>query len=206
MDKVNLPPMDPIDEEAPVQESNENVEPTEESKDSMLSWILPPVCGGIAQTATSVNSQCANIDSLAQELPSHYKIKGKDWKTIYEASATLANVYKESPDVEQYADEDLDQAVSMIQKHAARLGLQERELMELVQNDERSVKSGLVTDDGTITEDSYTASYAAGTTASYRTKGTQMTSDSELRKQHPMTTKLVDLFDYYFVPKEAANL
>ena len=69
--------------------------------------------------------------------------------------------------------------------------MDERQLIEAVQMDERSVKSGLVTDDGTVSVGGK-SSAPSGTLMS-----TDFTTETELRSDHPVTMKLLDIFDYF---------
>jgi hypothetical protein len=122
------------------------------------------------------------------------KIKDKQWKEIIEATETLANQYQEdqnSLDEVPSMDEEVSSALTVIRKHANRLGISERRLMEVVKSDERSVPSGLVDDEGTVTDD------GARSTGSFQTSD-YTTDSSHFRREHPVAMKIIDMFDSFF--------
>jgi hypothetical protein len=158
------------------------------------------------------------------------KIDDSLWSELFEAAQTLVRQFmgqtatlEKSP-----STAEIDNAISTFRQHAKRLGLEERKLMQAIQKDERSIKTGYITDDGTLvtystgyitddrtlvtcstgfrtnamTEDDTATSSDAGTirTTADNTLRSEddFTAYTQYRNDHPVMMKLLDVFDYYF--------
>jgi hypothetical protein len=144
----------------------------------------------------------------------HTKIEDAEFNEIINATQTLVNDVTERQKVAYQAEaDDVKDAISKFRQYAKKLGLEERELMQVVQSDQRSIQSGLIMDDGTIvstvggtrtatTLDHGTSTLLGDGTNTYM--GTlditsEFTTDSEYREKYPVFMRLLDIFDYYFV-------
>jgi hypothetical protein len=160
---------------------------SEANSTSALSWLFPDMYEG-GEDGRSASTTRSKTKSVSK------KIKDKQWKEIIEATETLANQYQEdqnSLDEVPSMDEEVSSALTVIRKHANRLGISERRLMEVVKSDERSVPSGLVDDEGTVTDD------GARSTGSFQTSD-YTTDSSHFRREHPVAMKIIDMFDSFF--------
>ena len=118
-------------------------------------------------------------------------------------------------------DEEVEKAIDTFRMHASRLGVNERELMNAVQQDERSLRAGFIADDTDRTVITYGPTYQRyrddmegeeDDGATVYTRATLDTyaptiADSEYtpytfreRDENLFMVKLVDVFDYYFAP------
>jgi hypothetical protein len=163
---------------------------SETNSTSTLSWLFPHMYEG-GEDAGSASTTTSKTKSVGK------KIKDKQWKEIIEATETLANQYQEhhnSLDDVPSMDEEVSSALTVIRKHANRLDISERRLMEVVQSDERSVLSGLVDDEGTVPDARSTSGRSTGSFQN----SVYTTDSSHFRTEHPMATKLIDMFDSFF--------
>jgi hypothetical protein len=163
-------------------------------------------------------------DSLAD------KIDDSLWSELFEAAQTLVRQFMGQTATLKKSTypAEIDNAISIFRQHAKRLGLEERELMQAIQKDERSIKTGYVTDDGTLvtystgytTDDRSLVTYSTGFQTNAMTEDDAATSSdagtirttadntlrpeddfttyTEYRNDHPVVMKVLDVFDYYF--------
>jgi hypothetical protein len=159
---------------------------SETKSTSPLSWLFPDMYEGgeDGRSASTTRSKTKSVN---------INIEDKQWKEIIEATETLAHQYQEdqnSLDEVPSMDEEVSSALTVIRKHANRLGISERRLMEVVQSDERSVLTSTVTDGQTL-------STSGRSTGSFQTS--DYTTDSgHFLREHPVATKLIDMFDSLF--------
>mmetsp|Transcript_20346 Transcript_20346/g.49876 ORF Transcript_20346/g.49876 Transcript_20346/m.49876 type:complete len:444 (-) Transcript_20346:82-1413(-) len=116
-------------------------------------------------------------------------------------------------------DGEVAMALETFRVHAKRLGVNEMELMDVVQHDERSLRTGFIADDadgstvitygttyhshvGEMEEDERTV-YTRATLGTYAptVADTEYTSDTMRESEENLfMVSLVDVFDYFFVP------
>eukprot|EP00980_Cylindrotheca_fusiformis_P009849 scaffold2182_cov73-Cylindrotheca_fusiformis.AAC.2 len=150
--------------------------------------------GAERRTLSEISAQHQNIN------PTSRSMKEKELKEILDATEAIASQYEEDQktvDKVPSVDEDITAALEVIRRHADRLGIKERQLLEAVENEERST-SLTREDDGTLESEPFaaTASASAASGRSTATGGSYHTSD--FAREHPVAMKLIDMFDYYF--------
>jgi hypothetical protein len=121
----------------------------------LFSWLLPSIFKPIPTPQKPQNATRAEprvyADDLSQEtssVNSKVIIKDEQWQDILNATETLANQYNETQNTEDDGStrsisedtiKEVNDAVAKFREHAARLGIQERDLMEAVRDDDRSL-------------------------------------------------------------------
>lgn len=142
--------------------------------------------------SNALNWFFSGIDSGAAADSSKSR-RSKQWKEIAEATEMLTTQYDKQEETKQVLrskeEEEISSALLVIRKHANRLGVSERKLMEAVQRGD----GGLAVEKA----EPFTRSASGRSTGSYHTSDFT-TDSSHFRREHPVATKLIDMFDYYF--------